>query len=109
MTSDIKPAVGPMEGSGFYNRHSSLQAAGIAAAVVEMGRASLLSEQELLRITIPTGARARWPKSKRLSRIAATSRDWNSNTPNSRKRVTRSGVGFSKLATLGSWASPGRI
>jgi len=33
MTSDIKPVLAAMEGDGFYNRHSSLQAAGIASVL----------------------------------------------------------------------------
>jgi hypothetical protein len=33
MTSDIKPVVTAMEGGGFYNQHSSLQAAGIASVL----------------------------------------------------------------------------
>jgi hypothetical protein len=33
MTSDINPVATAMEGNGFYNRHSSLQAAGIASVL----------------------------------------------------------------------------
>jgi hypothetical protein len=33
MTNDIKPVLTAMEGDGFYNRHSSLQAAGIASVL----------------------------------------------------------------------------